>query len=317
MTLKSDKNKRYTSEVVQVVAASNSLYVPYLATMIRSIMEYISDVHQYVFTIMHTDISSAYQIELQNMVEEVVNCSIKFINVSEEMQSYAELFISNHIKIETYYRLLLPKLMPDVDKVLYVDCDVIANTDIYALYKINIDDYYLAGTRDADSAANYVTDFDYKTYIDTVVQLPNPYEYFQAGIILMNLKKFRESCNTKKMLDTAMSRQWRFHDQDTLNYLCKGNVYFVDYAWNFVYDYCDNFRRSKNVIINAPHYIMTDYMRAKENPKMIHYSWVNKPWFSPGVHYGEKFWMMARKTPFYNEMLWRVGLDLGNYILNN
>ena len=233
------------------------------------------------------------------------------------MKDYMNLFISNHIKIETYFRLLLPKLMPDKKKILYIDCDVIANSDVFDLYNIDLGDNYLAGTRDADSAANYNTVTDYKKYIDDVIQLKKPYDYLQAGIILMNLEKFRESCNTEKLLDTAMSRSWTFHDQDTLNFLCKGKIKFVDYAWNFVYDYDESFRRSKNVIVNAPHYIYSDYMKAKENPKMIHFSWVNKPWFSPGVHYGEKFWMIARNSPFYIEMFVRCENDLGKYIVSN
>lgn len=314
---KKKRNKELLDNVIHIVAASNDLYVPYLSTMIRSVIEFSSVENEYVFTVMHTDISSKNKKEMRHMVQEFSNCSINFINVSEEMSDYENLFISNHIRIETYFRLLLPKLMSDVDKVLYIDCDVVANADVSELYNTNIDDYYIAGTKDADSAANYITNPEYKNYIDTVIQLPNPYEYLQAGIILMNLKKFRETCNTEKMLEVAMSREWQFHDQDTLNFLCKGNILFVDYAWNFVYDYNEGYRRSTNVIVNAPHYIMADYIRAKENPKMIHFSWADKPWFSPGVHYGEKFWMIARKTPFYSEMLFRTERDLGNYILCN
>lgn len=303
-------------ETVYIVAASNDLYVPYLSVVMRSVMDFSSDRYKYVITVTHTDITEKHQAALKEMVSEKENFDVAFIDVTQEMENYMNLFISNHIKIETYFRLLLPKLMPDVHKVLYMDCDVIANHDVAELYNTDIAENFLAGTRDADSAANYNTDSDYREYIDKSLGLSNPYDYLQAGIIVMNLDKFRECCGTDKLLDTAMSRQWRFHDQDVLNYRCKGRIKFVDYAWNFVYDYDENFRRSTNVIVNAPHYIMSDYMRAKKEPKIIHFSWTNKPWFSPGVHFGEKFWMIARNTPFYAEMMSRMELDLGMYFIN-
>ncbi len=304
-------------ERVCVVASANDLYVPYLSVMMRSVMEYFSKERELRFIVLHTDITDAHQQTIKLMVEELENMTVDFIDVTYAMRDYKDLFISNHIKIETYFRLLLPEFLPDEKKILYIDCDVIANSDVYDLYNVDLEDNFLAGARDADSAANYNTDPKYKEYIDNVLKLTNPYDYLQAGIIVMNLDKFRAECSTEKLLDTAMSRKWTFHDQDTLNFLCKNHIKFVDYEWNFVYDYNEEYRRSKNVIVNAPHYIMSDYMRAKEKPKMIHFSWVDKPWYSPGVHFGEKFWMIARKSPFYSEMLFETEVALGNWIKNN
>ena len=317
--IKADNKKMVPCDpdVCHIVAASNDWYVPYLSVMIESVIKFSDPEHSYEITIVHTDISDKHMAQLKARISEFRNFNINFIDVTEEMKDYMDLFISNHIKIETYFRLLLPKLMPNVSKILYIDCDVIANADVYELYNMDIGDNYLIGTRDADSAANYNVDPEYKDYLDNIVKLSNPYDYVQAGIIVMNLDEFRKSCNTGKLLDTAMSRSWTFHDQDTLNFLCKGRIKFIDYAWNFVYDYDEGFRRSKNVIVNAPHYINSAYLKAKEAPKMIHFSWVNKPWFSPGVHYGEKFWMIARNSPFYEEIFCRCERDLGNFILNN
>ena len=131
----------------------------------------------------------------------------------------------------------------------------------------------------------------------------------------MNLKKFRSECNTERLLNVALSRQWKFHDQDTLNYLCQGKILFVDYAWNFVYDYNESVRRSVVYLSNAPADILTAYLEAKKNPKMIHFSWTDKPWFSPGIHFGEKWWMIARRTPYYSQMLVRMEEALARYIL--
>ena len=235
---------------VEIVASSNNLYVPYLSVMIRSVMDYSDKSRKYNITVLHTDISSKNKRLLEKMLEE--NFSISFINVDTRMKDYMNLFISNHIKIETYFRLLLPELMGSCKKVLYLDCDVIANADVAELFDIEIGDNFLAGTRDADSAANYNSNKEDKQYIDEILRLENPYDYIQAGIILMNLQKFRTECNTKRLLEVAMSRKWKFHDQDTLNFLCKNNILFVDYTWNFVYDYNEGYRRRKECLVNAP-----------------------------------------------------------------
>ncbi len=301
-------------EKIELVAAANDLYVPYLSVMIESVMDYSSKDKKYNFTILHTDITEKHQKILTDMMNR--NFSIDFIDVTSKMTNYTELFISNHIKIETYFRLLLPELMPNTPKVLYIDCDVIANSDVAELFNVDVTDYFLAGTRDADSAANYNNHIEDKEYIDEVLKLTKPYDYIQAGIIVMNLDKFRKECNTKRLLDVALSRQWKFHDQDTLNYLCKGEILFVDYAWNFVYDYNESIRRSIVYLPNSPAYVMADYLRAKRKPKMIHFSWTDKPWFSPGVHFGEKWWMIARKTPFYTAIIMRTEDALAQYIMN-
>ncbi len=300
--------------IVQIVAAANDRYVPYLSVMLRSVMDFSSIQRQYNITVLHKDITRENQMTLIQMLSGT-NFSIEFINVTERMRDCGDLFVSNHIKIETYFRLLLPELLPDIEKVLYIDCDVIANTDVAELFDYDVKEYFLAGTRDADSAANYNINSDYHKYINEIVGLEQPYDYLQAGIILMNLDKFRLECPTNRLLEVALERNWRFHDQDTLNHLCHKKIMFVDYAWNFVYDYDESYRRSKKHIVFAPHYILSDYLKAKKNPKMIHFSWTNKPWFSPGVHFGEKYWMIARKSPYYTQMFLQMEADLGRYIL--
>ena len=74
-------------------------------------------------------------------------------------------------------------------------------------------------------------------------------------------------------------------------------------------------RRSVVYLSNAPADILTAYLEAKKNPKMIHFSWTDKPWFSPGIHFGEKWWMTARRTPYYSQMLVRMEEALARYIL--
>jgi lipopolysaccharide biosynthesis glycosyltransferase len=299
---------------VPVVRAANDFYVPYLSAVIRSIADNASPARRYKIVVLHRDISDANIAVISGMLRQFANFTIKFENISAQMKEYEDLYVSNHIKIETYYRFFIPEILPDDEKAVYIDCDTIVERDIGELYDEKIESYFIAGTRDADNAALYYVKQDRKQYSDEVLELTVPYDYFQAGVIVMNLELFRQTFSTKFLLDTAMERNWNFHDQDVLNYLCKGKVKIIDYAWNFVFDLEESWKRSVNVIAKAPHFVYEEYMKARENPKVIHFSWNNKPWHSPGLHLADRFWHYMRKTPFYETALMRMEKDLAMWI---
>jgi lipopolysaccharide biosynthesis glycosyltransferase len=301
---------------IPVVFSANDFYVPYLATVMQSVMDCSSRERDYSLIVLTRDITEENKALLQSMVQNAKHFTLTIIDVTEMMEKYEDLYISNHIKIETYYRLLVQDILPDIDKILYIDCDTIVKTDVGELYDIDIDGYYLAATRDADNAALYYKEPDRKEWSDHILGIKEPYNYFQAGVMALNLKLFREEFTVKYLMDLAASRDWHFHDQDVLNYLCKDKVKLIDYAWNFVFDLEETWSRSANVIAKGPHFVYEEYMKARENPKIIHFSWNNKPWHSPGLHLAHEFWRCARETPFYSLILARMELDLTNFIFN-
>lgn len=82
-----------------------------------------------------------------------------------------------------YLRLLAPTLLPDIDKALYLDCDLIVNGDIQELYNINLEDYAVAAVHDATLSYNIVKDYlGYDYWKDG---------YFNSGVLLMNLRYWR------------------------------------------------------------------------------------------------------------------------------
>ena len=69
-----------------------------------------------------------------------------------------------------------------------------------------------------------------KDYMDHILKIKKPYEYFQAGVILFNLNEFRKTYTVEEMLKFAASYQWQLLDQDVLNYLAQGRTKIVDSA---------------------------------------------------------------------------------------
>ena len=242
---------------------------------------------------------------LKNIFAENPNVSLRFFNVSRFGKQFEHLFLRGHFALETYFRLLMPELMPAYKKVLYLDCDVIVKADLAELYAVDVGDYLLAACHDADTAGLY-NGFEpnKKYYMDQVLKIEKPYEYFQAGVILFNLEQFRKTYTSAQMLEFAASNEWELLDQDVLNYLAQGQYKSVDMAWNVMTDW----RRIRipEIISRAPKRLRDEYMKAHNAPKIIHYAGPDKPWQQPYADYAEEFWRFARKSEYYEVMLQRL-----------
>ncbi|MBE5951123.1 MAG: glycosyltransferase [Lachnospiraceae bacterium] len=287
----------FTQNNVPVVFSSNDAFVPVMATMIQSIIEQASAEHNYDIIILTQDISMGYEIKLKSMVKDLPNFSLRVVNVAAYVSGY-DLYTANRetITVETYFRLVLPELLPDYKKVLYLDGDMVVNADVAELYETDIEEYLLASSRDADGIGRcHIPGDDRLVYRQSVLKMKNLDDYFCAGTLLMNLEKFRAELPTEKLLEVAASRHWEMHDQDVLNVLCEGKVKLVSMAWDVLRDAGNN--------RYMPGELYEEFLESEKNPKIIHYGGMRKPWIYPDVERGEYFWRYAGRTPFYQEIL--------------
>ncbi|WP_283127883.1 DUF4422 domain-containing protein [Allofournierella massiliensis] len=290
---------------VAIALSANDYYAPYVSSLLYSMREYFTKENNYDILVMHRDISAQTQKNLKNVFAKNSNVSVRFFNVSRFGKQFEHLFLRGHFALETYFRLLMPELMPDYDKVLYLDCDVIVKADLAQLYATDVENCLLAACHDADTAGLY-NGFEphKKYYMDNILKIEHPYEYFQAGVILFNLAEFRKSYTSKQMLEFAASNEWELLDQDVLNYLAQNRYRSVDMAWNVM----TNWRgiRIPEIVSRAPKYLRDEYMKAHSAPKIIHYAGPDKPWQQPDADYAEEFWRYARMSEYYEVMMQRL-----------
>ena len=295
----------FMEDNVAIALSANDTYTPYVATLLTSIRENASTSKNYDILIMNKDISAISQKRLKAIFAGHDNFSLRFIDISRFERRFRALFLRGHFTIETWFRLLMPEILPNYGKILYLDSDLVVNADLSELYNTNIDDYLLAACHDADTAGLYNGyERNKKQYMDQILKIENPYDYFQAGVILFNLAEFRKSFTTDEMLTFAASYKWELLDQDVLNYLTQGRVKFVDMAWNVMFDW--RFIRIKDVISRAPKHLQEAYLTAHADPKIIHYAGPDKPWDDPGADYAEIFWKYARMNDYYECILVRA-----------
>lgn len=305
----------FSENNVAIAVAANDYFIPYCATFLKSVAEHSDSKKNYDILLLSQDVSDINVKHVEKSLSAWSNISLRVIDPSVLIDQYI-FYIRGHFSKETYYRLVLPELLPNYDKVLYLDSDMIAMDDVAKIYDENIDGYLLAACYDADTAGLYNGyEKDKKEYTDKVLKLKEPYQYFQAGVLLLNLEEFRKRYTTKQILDFAVSEKWQLLDQDILNKLCEGAVKYIDMSWNVMVDFAGV--RINQIIALAPRWLNEMYHEARKDPKIIHYAGPQKPWFEPEMDFGMQFWECARGTAYYEIMLGRMNRATGKTGNNN
>lgn len=292
----------FNSNNIPIVLSSNDKFTPYLSTFIESLMQKSSNGYNYDLIVLHKDISDKNIQILQEQVGKMNNFSIRFFDI-EYMLKNIKLFVDKHLSVETYFRLLIQDILPHHSKVLYLDCDMVMMDDAAKLYNEDIEGYLLGAVKDIDYLGVENSDNERKIYSKTILKLANPFEYFQAGVLLLNLDEFRKKFTVQELLDVAKSYNWKHHDQDILNYLCQGNVKFLNQDWNLIIDWQENGKNRIDILKLAPKDIFIEYMQARKKPKIIHYAGYIKPWSQPECDYSREFWKYAKESPYYEVIL--------------
>lgn len=266
------KNKN----IIPVFFAVDDGYIPFLGIALKSLIDNASDENKYQIKILYTNVSSENIRRIKKYEKENIN--IEFVDLNKQLEDIKEkLYTRNYFSNTTYYRLFIPELYPEYKKAIYIDSDTICLTDIANLYNIDMENNLIAGVPDGAIQAIDV----FKDYVERVVGVSDYNNYFNAGIIVMNLEELRKYKFQEKFI--YMLGKVRFEvaqDQDYMNRLCKGRVKLLDFSWNR----------------------MPIMGKQSGDINIIHYNLGAKPWYFDDVLYQEHFWKYAEKTDFYNEI---------------
>lgn len=292
---------------IAIAFSANDAFVPYMATMIDSVIVNGSAENNYDFVVLHSDIGAQNQQTLQEMVKPFPNVSLRMADVTELIAGYT-FFVGNkeNFTREAYYRLLIPELMEAYEKVLYLDGDMVALTDVAELYQTELGENLLASSRDlCGMIAYYNPLMDLKKYRDKELGLKEPDNYFIDGMVLFNIAEFRKQYSTEYLLRFATSRDWRQHDQDVLNVLCQGRTKLVSAAWDVM---------APEFIEYLPGDLQKELEDSLAAPRILHFGGDMKPWLCMDAPFGEYFWRYAAQTPYIQEIIRRrIELDRGVY----
>lgn len=250
-------------------------YAPFLGVALKSIQENSSRDYNYLVYVLHDGLNKDTINTLKAYEDQ--NYKIEFVNVKNKIQMQSKkLHTRDYYSKTTYYRLFIQRLFPEFDKALYLDSDIVVKGDISELYNLDIGDN-LVGAGYEDVMQN--TDV-FGRYVETVLGIDRN-NFFNAGILVMNLKLFRKE-KVEKQFRKLISK-FKFtvtQDEDYLNVICHNRVKFFERGWN-----------------------LSPAIELEEDKvKLVHYKMALKPWHYDGIRYGEYFWEYALKTDFYDAL---------------
>lgn len=272
---------------MNVATALNSKYMRYTYVMLTSLFfnHPLEDIQVYL---LHNDLTPS-DCEHLTALGTAYGNTIHFLKIDRNIFP-DDLPTTAAWSLETYFRLMLPDILPaEVDRLLYLDVDMIIDKSLTALYHTDF------GGANFCACKDMTVDFPTGDSRDQIFQehIANGFTYFNAGMMLWNVKNLRGEYSFKRYMELAKELDYRMlaPDQDLLNYMHVNQIQFVD---EYKYDLFS--RMAYNAGIHYPD--------VKQETAIIHYAGM-KPWEGAYIHYDieQLWWEYAKMTPFYHELL--------------
>lgn len=270
---------------LNVFFAINKKFIQHFTVAATSLLENNKDLNLNIFVLHDIADLSALDVTVK-FLKEKYNADLNFVNVDHI--DFSNFRTTAHYPKSTYYRLLLADVIPDnIETGVFMDADLVVNGSIKELAEIDMSQHYLAAASEVAVAEN----------VKRLNKLGFPNKsYFNAGVILVNLKKWREENLTQRFF--SIVNQYNEHlewvDQDVLN-MCFANNW---YQFSSTY--------------NAIHLIK----KLPKTPVIVHYASYSKPWHYVDTHpYNYLYHRYLGITPYKGSK--QVGFSVKNFVLKN
>jgi lipopolysaccharide biosynthesis glycosyltransferase len=277
--------------IVLVCCADNNYSMP-LAVMLRSVVENLKSDYQLLVFVIDRGITEQNKKRILKPLDPA-KCEVRFLstetldkNIRGDELSKDEMFKSEFRALPDYitgtslYKFIIPEILPaQVEKAIYLDCDLVVRGDLGKLWESNLADNYVLAVRELwipyikDGIANYKE-----------LGLPGEAKFFNSGVLVLNLKRWRADKISTQLIDHLKRNiEYRtFWDQDTLNTILVEQWGELDPRWNVTPGV------HKLLAVNSHLFSAEVRESLLQDPLVVHYASASKPWSTP-------------KTAFYNE----------------
>ena len=269
-------------DAVNVFFASDDKYIPYLEVSLASLFENCDRDTEYDVHILTSGISRGGVREVKRTVGK--NIKVIVDDVTEYIEPVKEALgvrLRDYYSESIYFRLFIASMYPELHRAVYLDSDIVLLDDVARLFNTDLEGAVLGAVTDESVISTPV----FCDYVTGYIGMKQAEDYFNSGVLVMDLDRFREERVLDKFL--YLLREYNFPtvapDQDYLNFLTAGKVKLLDAGWN------------KHAIPGRD--IDRDRLR------LVHFNMFNKPWHYSGVPYEELFWHYAEKTPSLGALL--------------
>ena len=296
-----------------VVCAADDKYAMPLAVTVRSAIENLKGNYKILLFILDGGIKNKNkQRILKSLSSE--KCNIRFLSIPDELvrdfeESHEYLRTVkaakitsklDYISIASYYRLIISEILPEeYEKLIYLDSDLVVKGDIGQLWQTDLAENYVLAAQ--DTWIKYVsTSQGLLNYQE--LGIPVGSKYFNAGVLVINLKKWRtDRISSKAISYLKQNKDYvRYHDQDVLNALFANRWGELDPRWNLSATNCAGYSQESPFSEDVYNTIISD-------PYILHYTTEKKPWTSRHTLCKEYFFNYVDMTAWsgWRLTIWR------------
>ncbi len=278
-------------EEIVVVCGADDKYAMPLAVTIRSSIEHLNSSCQIKLFVIDAGIKRKNRENLEKLLD-LKRCSIEWILAPKKINELPILERTPNISAAAYCRLFMAEILPkNYKKAIYLDSDVIVNEDLGQLWKIPIEENYLLAVQDMEIPF-ISSPYGISKYKE--LELQANCKYFNSGILVINLEKWRtEAIALKAMKYLVQNKDYlHHHDQESLNVVIAGKWGELDPRWN------QQTKLYKYSVWQDSPFAQDVYNNLLHHPYIIHFTGISKPWNSYTHPFNSLFFQYVDMTPW-------------------
>ena len=220
-----------------------------------------------IYCVIDNSVSEKDKSLLENIVR-TTGSSLTFLYANNDFNKSW----TGHYTVAIYYRMMLPKLLPALDYIIYTDVDTVFCSDLVEASMIDLKNNLVAGVRDK-------------------VDL-----YINSGFLIMNLKQMRKEKIYNKWITISQKEQYGMPDQDLLNKTCNGKIMLLPFKYNII---VENLYKLENKSV----FSKQELHDLKYHAVMIHYAGtyngIGRPWDNKKKALADIWWKYAKQTGLF------------------
>lgn len=259
-------------------------YVKYMSVAMASILSNASNEDDLAFHII-TNTENKINQEKINQLKQIKDFQIEWKILNQSIPFEIRKDTRKDIPALANYSLLISSVFSNIDKIIWLDSDLIVLDSLAELYNTNMRKYSIA-------ACPWPDVFQPDSYKQQI-SINQKNKYTNTGVLLANLKKWRKDKAEEKLLKAAhdFSGIYKFHCQCLFNIVFQNSLLYLPQKWNY----------RPMIWLNPQQVSPADLLTP---PKIIHYANPTKPWSEIGAEKSEYFWQYARLSPFYEDIIY-------------
>ena len=273
---------------INIVFASDNNYAQHTAVAMASVLVNTKVPQKIQFYLIDDEIQQENKEKITKTVQNLGG-NIEFIKIKNS--KLEDCYVSGELSRASYFRLDIANILDEnIEKIIYLDCDLLVYDDIEKMWQLDMGGKPVAATCDLGIMASARV----RKQKNKFIGLPFDAPYFNAGVLIMDLKKWRDDNYAEAIIALATQNKYPNHDQDALNKFFMNNWQEIPLRWDVIPPVFNLFLK----ILTKPD-LRQKAIEAKLNPAIFHYAGGYKPW-EYEIHNGfnDKYYEYLKLTEY-------------------